>query len=214
MSYSYVIKLILLGDSATGKTSFLNRFVNEDPLGEYETTIGVDFQAKTILSAGGRYMRLHLWDTAGQETFRSIVSSYYKCVAGAIIFFDITNRQTFQNVSHWLTEFRNKNTLYQLPIIIVGNKKDIDKREVSFQEATKYANENEAIYTEISVKNNIGIYSVIQRITDKIEEVIINNDCKCDGIRPGNKSSFNNKLQLDQRSCRVGTAKWKCCIQS
>ena len=109
MSYSHVIKLILLGDTATGKTSLLNKFVNDTPVAGYQTTIGVDFQAKTVRASSGKQMRLHVWDTAGQECFRSIIKAYYRCIAGAFILFDVTDRKSFTSLEHWLQALRTNN---------------------------------------------------------------------------------------------------------
>ena len=144
MSHNYVVKLILLGDPGTGKTSLLHQFIDSTFVEKHETTIGVDFQAKTVFSSSGNLLRLHLWDTAGQEHFRSIVSAYYRCIAAALLVFDVTNRESFENLDHWLTELREKNSsLKELPIIILGNKTDEEDTSEEGDDTTESSTEDE-----------------------------------------------------------------------
>ena len=219
MSHNYVVKLILLGDPGTGKTSLLHRFIDNAFLEKHETTIGVDFQAKTVFSSSGNLLRLHLWDTAGQEHFRSIVSAYYRCIAAALIVYDVTNRESFENLDHWLTELREKNSsLKELPIIILGNKTDEKDRKVSFEEAYNYAKKYNVRYSDISVKKNIGVDEAILRIVDDVDDVFIKNNVACAGIKQRAQTGIGKKIELNQfdpfKKQSKSSNKLNCCIQS
>ena len=219
MSHNYVVKLILLGDPGTGKTSLLHQFIDNTFVEKHETTIGVDFQAKTVFSSSGNLLRLHLWDTAGQEHFRCIVSAYYRCIAAALLVFDVTNRESFENLDHWLTELREKNSsLKELPIIILGNKTDKENRKVSFEEAYNYAKKHNVRYSDISVKNNIGVDEAILRIVDDVDDVFIKNNIACAGIKQQAQTGIGKKMELNQfnpfKKQSNQSNKLNCCIQS
>lgn len=104
-------------------------------------TIGVDFGSK-IVNVGGKCVKLQIWDTAGQERFRSVATRYYRGAAGALLVYDITSRETFSELSTWLTDAKTMASP-NIVILLVGNKKDLDsQREVTFLEASKFAQEN------------------------------------------------------------------------
>lgn len=117
------LKLLLLGDSNVGKSSFLNRYINDIYQYKHELTIGVDFGSK-IIDINGTEFKLNIWDTAGQETFRSITTSYYRGSHCALIFFDLSNKQSFINTKMWIDtylEYGKSN------ILLIGNKSDKNK---------------------------------------------------------------------------------------
>ncbi|EPQ01522.1 Ras-related protein Rab-4A [Myotis brandtii] len=104
-------------------------------------TIGVEFGSK-IINVGGKYVKLQIWDTAGQERFRSVTRSYYRGAAGALLVYDITSRETYNALTNWLTDARMLAS-QNIVIILCGNKKDLDAdREVTFLEASRFAQEN------------------------------------------------------------------------
>merc|ERR1712167_515264 len=113
-----------------GKTALITRFMFDTFDSKYQTTIGIDFLSKT-LHVNDRTIRLQLWDTAGQERFRSLIPSYIRDSSVAIIVYDITNRDSFGNITKWYDDVRNERG-DEVIIVIVGNKTDLkDKREVS-----------------------------------------------------------------------------------
>lgn len=104
-------------------------------------TIGVEFGSK-IVNVGGKSVKLQIWDTAGQERFKSVTRGYYRGAAGALLVYDITSRDTFNALSHWLSDAKTLASP-KIVILLVGNKKDLDKeREVTFLEASRFAQEN------------------------------------------------------------------------
>eukprot|EP00397_Hematodinium_sp_SG-2012_P055492 GEMP01067782.1.p1 GENE.GEMP01067782.1~~GEMP01067782.1.p1 ORF type:complete len:243 (+),score=21.20 GEMP01067782.1:73-801(+) len=101
--YDYLFKLLLIGDSGVGKSCLLLRFADNTYTESYISTIGVDFKIRTI-EQEGKVVKLQIWDTAGQERFRTITSSYYRGAHGIIIVYDVTDRESFNNVKHWIEQ--------------------------------------------------------------------------------------------------------------
>lgn len=120
------LKVLLLGDSAVGKTCLLMRFTDDRFSSQFISTVGVDFKSK-VLALGGERIKLQIWDTAGQESFRSITRSYYRGAAGALLVYDITRRETFNHLSRWLEEAR-QNGNPDMVIMLIGNKADMEAR--------------------------------------------------------------------------------------
>ena len=106
MSYNYLFKLIVIGDPGVGKTALVQQLTKKQFPQHYETTIGIDFATKTILIKDNMLIKSHIWDTAGQENFSSIIASYYREVAGAMVVFDLTNAESFDHCAFWLSELR------------------------------------------------------------------------------------------------------------
>eukprot|EP00029_Vermamoeba_vermiformis_P002405 TRINITY_DN12778_c0_g1_i1.p1 TRINITY_DN12778_c0_g1~~TRINITY_DN12778_c0_g1_i1.p1 ORF type:complete len:209 (-),score=70.23 TRINITY_DN12778_c0_g1_i1:54-680(-) len=154
--YDYLFKYIIIGDAASGKSSLLHRFIENKYKQEPNHTIGVEFGAKTVHVAG-KNIKLQIWDTAGQERFRSVTRSYYRGAAGCLIVYDITSRESYNHVPSWLADARGLAT-NDLVIILVGNKIDLQSdREVTFLEASRFAQENDLMFLETSAKTGEGV---------------------------------------------------------
>eukprot|EP01084_Bolivina_argentea_P235033 395621_1 len=139
--YDYLFKLLLIGDSGVGKSCLLLRFADDTYTDSYISTIGVDFKIRTV-DLDTKTIKLQIWDTAGQETFRSITRSYYRNTAGALLVYDITRRETFMHVSQWLTDAKTHGSS-DMTVMLVGNKCDLEHlRQVSTEEGQKFAQEN------------------------------------------------------------------------
>ena len=146
------IKMLLLGDSNVGKSTFLSKYIKGTIPQTRELTIGVDYAMKKI-KIDKQIYKLNVWDTAGQESFRAITKSYYRGSHCAIVFFDISNRTTFENISMWINTY----VQYGQPhILIIGTKKD-KLRKVQKQEAIDFAKQNNATYLETSIYENNDI---------------------------------------------------------
>ena len=151
MSFDYLFKLIVIGDSGVGKTAVVQRLMKKAFPVEYQSTIGLDFASKTIMIHNHILVKSYIWDTAGQEVFSSIIASYYRDIAGAIIVFDVGNRDSFQRCDFWLSELDNKRrSLRDISVLLLGNKID-SNREVSEEEASTYAKDRGLLYMETSV---------------------------------------------------------------
>ena len=127
--YQYIFKLILIGNSGVGKSSILQRYMKQTFEESYKCTIGVDFLMKS-LEIKGKTVKLQLWDTAGQEKYKSMVASYYRGANVALVVFDITNHSSFDSLPVWIENYY-KNGPEQKNIILIGNKKDmVENRQV------------------------------------------------------------------------------------
>ena len=137
-SYSYLFKFIIIGDSNVGKSCLLLQFTDNRFRNDHDLTIGVEFGAK-IVTIDEKPVRLQIWDTAGQESFRSITRSYYRGAAGTLLVYDVTRRDTFQNLTKWIDE-ANLNTGGNVTVMLVGNKSDLaSRRAVTTEEGQQFA---------------------------------------------------------------------------
>ena len=149
---SLKFKLIVVGDQNTGKSCILNRFANEIFEENYQATIGLDFLNK-IVNINGQEIHLVLYDTAGQEKFRSLIPMYIREAQIILLIYDITSKESFESIPKWFSEILNvKND--EAIFALVGNKIDLnDNRVVSFEEGKKLANEKNIIFEEVSAKD-------------------------------------------------------------
>ncbi|CAJ1991747.1 Rheb / Ras-related protein RAB2B [Leishmania donovani] len=153
---NYVFKYIIIGDSGVGKSCLLLQFTDKrfEPL--HDLTIGVEFGAR-LISIQGKSVKLQIWDTAGQESFRSITRSYYRGASGALLVYDVTRRDTFTHLQSWLEDAKaNANTA--LVIMLIGNKCDLEsKRQVSREEGEAFARCNGLMFMETSAKTSQNV---------------------------------------------------------
>ena len=165
-----VIKIGMLGDSAVGKTAICQTYMNIEFTGEVLSTIGVDKLESIVKLKNGTEIKLILWDTAGQERFHSVALKSIKTVHGVAIVFDLTKRESFNNVNNWLDDI--KENLNDIPIAIFGNKCDLDKSmwEVTKDEIIKFVEEKKLPYFETSAKDNVGIKEGFESLANSAYE--------------------------------------------
>ncbi|KAJ6575083.1 ras-domain-containing protein [Mycena capillaripes] len=148
-TYDFLMKYIIIGEAGSGKSCLLHHFTHNSFKDHSQHTIGVEFSSRTV-KLGEKRIKLQLWDTAGQERFRSVTRSYYRGAAGALLVYDITNRDSFTNLSRWLADARALASPH-LVAVLVGNKADKDdEREVEWAEASRWAAENDVHFLEAS----------------------------------------------------------------
>ena len=156
MSYDYLFKLVLVGDSSVGKTSLLLRFADDSFEDNYISTVGVDFRFRTV-TVDDKLVKLQIWDTAGSERFRTITSAYYRGAAGVILVYDITNNGSFQNIQDWLDEVY-KGAGQSISKLIIGNKSDLaTQRQVDQGLGKEYAKSVNATFIETSAKTAANV---------------------------------------------------------
>ena len=195
LSFNYLLKYIIIGDSSVGKSNILLRYVHNSFNPEFLTTIGVEFGAKNI-EINKKKIKIQIWDTAGQENFRSITRAYYKNSVCALIVYDITNRSSFENIISWIEDCKGQSPK-SIFIILVGNKNDLEnERQVSYEEGLEFAKNNNIVFFETSAKTGKNISELFQtsaiEINKKIEENFYDLENESCGIKIGNIDSNNN----------------------
>jgi len=151
LPYKYLFKYIIVGDTAVGKSCLLLQFTDKRFQAQHDLTIGVEFGSRTITIEQNQ-VKLQIWDTAGQEKFRSITRSYYRGAAGALLVYDVTRRETFEHVAGWLEDCV-KYSSQSIVIMLIGNKSDLDsQRQVTRQEGEEFARKHGLFFLETSAK--------------------------------------------------------------
>ena len=202
--WDYIAKLVCIGDSGCGKSSLTIRLCEGRFSPHHDVTIGVEFGSRIVPVgpphtqpssglAGGedapeglpeprrdtpqKHMKLSLWDTAGQETYKSVTRSYFRGASGALLVFDLSRRQTFQHVTDWLNDLRQI-AEPDIVVILVGNKADLtqleqNKREVTREEAEEWARRNGVLeYVETSAKSGENVEKAFMRVAERIYQNI------------------------------------------
>lgn len=206
MIYDYVIKIILIGDHFTGKSSFFKKILNLDNFSS-GTTIGVDFGTK-YKKRNNEIIKINIWDTAGQERFRAIILSYFKGISGVFLFFDLNNKKSFKSIENWLLEIKDKNTCdHDHPIILIGNKNDL-KTNVDYEEIKKLVLKYDLIYKQISVINE-DVSIILDFMIDIIYSEIIEKNIKCYGARSLYDVNENNNNKIINKNNNLNIK--KCC---
>jgi Ras and EF-hand domain-containing protein len=182
-----IFKIVLAGDAAVGKSSFIMRLCKNKFVTNLNSTLGVDFQTKT-LEVGGRVIALQLWDTAGQERFRSIAKSYFRRADGVLLLYDVTYERSFLNVRDWL-EAIEEGAQKQLPIMLVGNKCDLrpdlltagdnTKTFVRMEDGQRLAREFQGLFIESSAKDG---RNVLEAVTELSRMLMANEDLEVQSI--------------------------------
>lgn len=164
-------KIIFLGDQSTGKSSIINRFVNNQFDTTYQATIGLDFLSKNV-QIGDQDVRLLLYDTAGQEKFRSLIPMYIRDAQIVFFVYDITRRDSFDNIPKWFTDVLELKTTEAI-YVLIGNKIDLNsERTVKEDEGKKFAMEKNILFQEVSAKTgdnfeNLFYENVFEAIDQK-----------------------------------------------
>ena len=154
--YEFIFKVLLLGNSNVGKSSLFLRFVDDIWNDAFVPTIGVDFKIKTF-DIDEKRIKMQIWDTAGQERFKNIIASYYRGAHGILLIYDVTDKDSFKNLSNWLIEIE-KNSSKNVLKVLIGNKTDLEeKRVISYNQAKEFADSYGLKYIETSAKKNLNV---------------------------------------------------------
>ncbi|KJZ77089.1 hypothetical protein HIM_03410 [Hirsutella minnesotensis 3608] len=201
--WDYIAKLVCIGDSGCGKSSLTIRLCEGRFSPHHDVTIGVEFGSRIVpvgpphtkpapsnpspdglpdpprdtSNTPQKHMKLSLWDTAGQETYKSVTRSYFRGASGALLVFDLSRKQTFQHVTDWLNDLRQI-AEPDIVVILVGNKADLtqqeeNKREVTREEAESWAKRNGVMeYVETSAKSGENVEKAFMRVAERIYQNI------------------------------------------
>ena len=196
-SYELLYKVIIIGDTAVGKSNILSRYVKDEFSSNSKSTVGVELGIK-FLKIKNTKTKIQIWDTAGQERYRAITSSYFKGSNGCFIVYDITNEASFNNIENWYEQIQ-KETSKDIPILLVGNKCDLeDERKVPIEKGKEKAQSLNCAFFETSALKKINI--------DKIFEELVNNIYEKTG---GNKNDddINVELVKDDKAVNLNEVK-------
>ena len=166
-----VFKILLLGDSEVGKSCFLMRYSENVFIENYITTIGLDYKLKTVKLDSGKSIKVQLWDTAGQDKYRTIAKNYYKGSHGILLLYDITKQSSFDNIREWVRDIKEEVSEKAI-IFLIGNKIDMDEqRKITKEKGEELAEEYKIPFFEASAKSGENVDEVFKALYNKICEV-------------------------------------------
>ena len=166
-----IYKILLLGDDSIGKTCFFLRYSDGIFDQTHMTTIGLDYRLKSIILKDGKSIKLQIWDTAGQDRFRTITKHYYKGMHGIILIYDVTDRRTFESIRNWVSIIREVAT-EKVTIYLVANKIDMkENRKVEREEGEKLAKELGLPFMEVSAKDGINVDEIFEDLVERIYKI-------------------------------------------
>ncbi|CAI9109521.1 OLC1v1009355C1 [Oldenlandia corymbosa var. corymbosa] len=207
----YVFKVVLIGDSAVGKSQILARFARNEFSLDSKATIGVEFQTRTLVIQH-KSVKAQIWDTAGQERYRAVTSAYYRGAVGAMLVYDITKRQTFDHIPRWLEELRahaDKNIV----IMLIGNKIDLeDQRAVPTEDAKEFAQKEGLFFLETSALEATNVETAFTTVLTEIFNIVSRKNLAANEDQAnGNPASLAGKKIIVPGPAQVIPEKKACC---
>ena len=226
-NFDYMFKILIIGNSSVGKTSFLFRYADDSFTSAFVSTVGIDFKVKTVFRQNKR-VKLQIWvcirltgnsfshlfidslftrhclqDTAGQERYRTITTAYYRGAMGFILMYDVTNEESFNSVQDWVTQIKTY-SWDNAQVILVGNKCDCqEERVVSFERGRQLADQLGLEFFETSAKENVNVKAVFERLVDVICERMaetLDSDMR-PGVPGGTRLTDNTNQPSGQCQC-------------
>ena len=197
MSYDEKCQLLVIGDSMVGKTSLLFRFTNGTFNAHYLATVGLDnFTKDEIIK--NKKVRIKIWDTAGQEKFQSLTKGFFRNAQGIMIVFDVSNIETYDNIKYWAQSIKTHlgSEIEKIPVIIIGNKKDLKERKINKNDAENYSTELGYPYFETSAKTGENVDNTIKYL---VLEVLKKNK-KYKLKSSNNDTTTNNNIKIKKKT--------------
>ncbi|GLJ22479.1 hypothetical protein SUGI_0423230 [Cryptomeria japonica] len=208
----YVLKVVLIGDSAVGKSQLLSRFARNEFNLDSKATIGVEFQTRTLV-IDHKTVKAQIWDTAGQERYRAVTSAYYRGAVGAMLVYDISKRQTFDHVARWLEELRG-HADNNIVIMLVGNKCDLSNlREVPTEDAKEFSQREGLFFLETSALESINVETAFITVLTEIYRIISKKALIANEDQASGNATLltGTKLVLPEADQDVTIKKKSCC---
>ena len=167
----FVFKILLLGDSEVGKSCFLMRYSDNVFVENYITTIGLDYKLKNVKLDSGKTIKVQLWDTAGQDKYRTIAKNYFKGSHGILLLYDITKQSSFDNIREWVRDIKEEVNEKAI-LFLIGNKIDMeDQRKIPKEKGVELAEEFKIPFFEASAKSGENVDEVYKALYNKICEI-------------------------------------------
>ena len=208
--FDYLLKYIIVGDASVGKSNLLLRFVYNTFKSDYQTTIGVEFGEKNI-DLNNKVYQIQIWDTAGQEEFRSITRAYYKNAVCALVVYDISSKNSFDSAKQWIDDCKTY-MAQKVIIVLVGNKCDLeDKRQVTKEEGQELADAYGLLFFETSAKTDVNVKTVFNDSLEEIARRIDSNYYDLQDESCGIKLSNDIKSQTLKAPKKDKNKKKSCC---
>ncbi|CAH8356903.1 unnamed protein product [Eruca vesicaria subsp. sativa] len=202
----YLFKIVIIGDSAVGKSNLLTRYARNEFNPNSKATIGVEFQTQSML-IDGKEVKAQIWDTAGQERFRAVTSAYYRGAVGALVVYDITRTSTFENVGRWLDEL-NTHSDTTVAKMLIGNKCDLESiRAVSIEEGKSLAESQGLFFMETSALDSTNVNTAFEMVIRDIYGNISRKQLNSDSYK---EELTGNRVSLVKNESE-GTKTFSCC---
>jgi len=196
--YDYQFNFVIIGESGVGKSCIVLNFAEQKPRRQHQVTIACEF-ASRIIQAKGKDIKIHIWDTAGQENFRSITRSYYRSSVAAVVVYDITCKKSFEKIQSWITELR-ESAHNKICIYLVGNKLDLEKqREVTYEQGYQLAKQLKVKFTETCAFELVTIDPLFKSLAEEVLGKIENGEIDIRNEHFGVKIGNSKPQKLDKR---------------
>jgi len=217
--YTYSVKFIIVGDSSVGKSNILLRFSRNvfDP--GHQATLGIEFANKHLEYNNTDYL-VQVWDTAGQENFRSVTRAYYKASAVAMVVYDISSEESFQHIQSWIKDCKDL-APKTVQLVLIGNKSDLEEERVIKKErGEELSRENNMLFFETSALNGKGIEEAFKKSIEAVDQKIRSgyydmNNSSNQGIKKIHNGNEGERI-IDKKSLSIGKKKDKnediCCV--
>ncbi|XP_047972467.1 ras-related protein RABA5a-like [Salvia hispanica] len=212
----YLFKIVLIGDSAVGKSNLLARFARDEFHPNSKSTIGVEFQTQKM-TINGKEVKAQIWDTAGQERFRAVTSAYYRGAVGALLVYDISRRLTFDSVGRWLNELHTHSDM-NVVTILVGNKSDLkEAREVTTAEGRALAEAQDLFFIETSALDSSNVIVAFQKVVKEIYNILSRKVMQSQELKEkdpewmGNGKTVVLKAEDENKETEAQAKKGSCC---
>jgi Ras-related protein Rab-11A len=206
----YVFKVVLIGDSAVGKSQLLARFSRNEFSLESKATIGVEFQTRTIV-VDSKTIKAQIWDTAGQERYRAVTSAYYRGAVGAMLVYDITKQQSFDHVQRWLEELR-AHADANIVIMLIGNKSDlVNLRQVDTELAKEFAQKEGLSFLETSAMESTNVETAFYTVLSEIYKTVSKKALIAEEKQSNAQIKAGTKIDLTEKDDVTVTKRGGCC---
>ena len=191
--FDHLFKILIIGESGVGKTCFLLRYAENSFVANHLLTIGIDFKIK-VIEIEGKSIKLQIWDTAGQDRFRTITKTYYKGSHGVILVYDVCDERSFGNVKNWVNQIE-QNAKSSICKVLVGNKCDKAERVITEEQGRKLAEEYNMKFYETSAKTGQNVEETFTYLTREILKIYKNKEGHTGGV------TLNGKDDKEHQGC-------------